>query len=81
MTAPPPLKVSYGTNFARYIYAVIACVGIVMVYAIVLSLVSEFLRGTTLAPLPRALIKTGMLFSTLWTCISAWKAIVKRNGK
>jgi hypothetical protein len=80
-TPPPPPKVSYGTNFARYIYAVGACVGIVVVYALVLAIVSELLRGTTLAPLPRALIKTGMLFSTLWACISAWKAIVRRNGK
>jgi DNA-directed RNA polymerase subunit RPC12/RpoP len=81
MTAPPPLKASYGTNFARYIYAIVACVGIFMVCVIIFGLVSEFLRGTTLAPLPRALIKAGLLCGTVWTCIFAWKAIVKRNGK
>jgi DNA-directed RNA polymerase subunit RPC12/RpoP len=81
MSPFPPLKISYGTHFARYIYAIGACIGIVMVYAIILSLVSEFLRDTTLAPLPRALIKTGLLFGTAWICVSAWKAIVKRNGK
>lgn len=79
MTALPSLKSSYGANFARYIYALGACIGIFLVGALLLGLSENFLRNSTFDTAQRIFIKAGILFGMVWSCVSAWKAIVKSS--
>ncbi len=71
ITLAPPLKNSYGANFARYIYAVGACLGIFLVFSLIIGLA----RGSG------ALIIGAIGACMLWACIAAWNAIVKPNEK
>jgi hypothetical protein len=78
-TAFPPMAASYGRNFARYIYAVGACIGVVIAFAVIWSVAADLLRQSTIDPILRALIKGGIIYGMIHSCISAWKAIVRRH--
>jgi phage FluMu protein Com len=81
MTPLPSLSTSYGSHFARYIYAIGACIGVLFVFAIIMAIAHNILHGTMTTPVQRALITVVIVAVAFKSCAWAWKAIVKPNDE
>lgn len=80
ITQLPSFHSAYGSNFARYIYAVLACTVIVGVFLVVLGIAGDILRPMLFGGLEKTIIKTAILAGMVWSCVAAWRAIVDRRG-